>query len=491
MRGSSRFENTYNDTDGSGALFVANQECRTPFPESGFLSSVQGNNPLITNVDLAGNVISTSNTFATFDALCIARVLEREDPSGLSFDEDGIPIYPTGDFLSAQNTDIEERSWAGYVQADFDSLLGTMPVRGNVGVRVVNTSVRSIGFRSAFTVESQDLDGDGTSGFVLVEDSTNLVRRRTTSSYTEFLPSFNLVTEFQPDLLGRFAFYRSLSRPDPSSLGDGRIFSFNDDDEFLTVQDALAGGFNNVSATGNPSTDPLMSWNLDAGLEWYPNDDTILAFNAYYKSFNGGFETVGFFEDYNINGQDLSLFTTSVDTSNDTSTIYGLEVTAAHRLSWLPYPLDGLGFKISYNYADSDFEFEDDTLGEIVTVNPDGSRSVRNGLIVPANLFGFSEHVLSAQAYYEIGPFDLQGVYKYRSDYFQQFVSTPGRIRYVDDVEIFEARISFSVNDNLRISAEALNLFNEPRTDFRGAPDDLGQVLVYGPRYFVGVRGRF
>lgn len=491
VNGTSRFENTYNDTSTTGALAAANQECRTAFPESGFLSSVTGDNALITQVDASGNVVAAGNTFATFDALCIARVLEREDPSGLAFDEDGIPIYPTGDFDSVQNTDVEERTWAGYIQADFDSMLGAMPVRGNVGVRVVNTTVRSKGFRSAFNVVQQDADGDGTSGFVLVEDSANLQRRRTDTSYTEFLPSFNLVAEFSPDLLGRFAVFRALSRPDPSSLGDGRIFSFSDDDEFLTVEDAIANGFNSVNTTGNPATEPLLSWNFDAGLEWYPNDDTILAFNAYYKSFNGGFETIGTFQDYNINGQDLSLFTTSIQTSDETSTIYGLEVTAAHRFSYLPAPLDGLGFKISYNYADSDFEFEDDTLGEITTVNPDGSTTVQNGLIVPSNLFGFSEHVLSAQAYYEIGPFDFQGIYKYRSDYFQQFVSTPGRIRYVDDVEVFEARVTFKVNDNLRISAEGLNLFNEPRTDFRGAPDDLGQVLVYGPRYFVGVRARF
>lgn len=491
VNGTSRFENTYNDTSTTGALALANQECRTSFPQSGFLSSVTGDNALFTQVDSSGNVVASGNTFATFDALCVARVLEREDPSGLSFDADGIPIYPSGDFDSVQNTDVEERTWAGYVQADFDGTLASTPVRGNVGVRVINTSVRSNGFRSAFNVVQQDADGDGTSGFVLVEDTANLVRGRTDTSYTEFLPSFNLVAEFNPDLLGRFAVYRALSRPDPSSLGDGRIFSFSDDDEFLTVQDAIANGFNSVSATGNPATEPLLSWNFDAGLEWYPDDDTILAFNAYYKSFNGGFETVGTFQDYNINGQDLSLFTTTIQTSNETSTIYGLEVTAAHRFSYLPAPLDGLGFKVSYNYSDSDFEFEDDTLGEISTVNPDGSTSVQNGLIVPSNLFGFSEHVLSAQAYYEIGPFDFQGIYKYRSEYFQQFVSTPGRIRYVDDVEVFEARVTFKVNDNLRISAEGLNLFNEPRTDFRGAPDDLGQVLVYGPRYFVGLRARF
>ncbi len=484
--GASRFENTYNDTSSTGALAIANQECRTSFPESGFLSSVSGGNPLITNVDADGNVIGTSNTFATFDALCIAQVLEREDPSGLEFDDNGIPIYPTGDFDSIQNTDVTERSWALYGQANFGGDWGDMPIRGNVGLRVVGTDVISKGFQADLVVIADPVTGD----FTLSQAGGDLVPRQTKSSYTEFLPSLNLVAEFRPDLLGRVAVYRALSRPDPSSLGDGRLFNLNNDD-FATAQEAIANGIDNVTATGNPSTDPLLSWNIDAGLEWYPNDDTILAVNAYYKSFDGGFETVGIFESFNINGVDQDLLVTSVNTSPDTSTIYGVEITAAHRLSYLPKPLDGLGFKLSYNYADSNFEFEDDTLGAITSLNADGSTTVSNGLIPPSNLFGFSKHVLSAQVYYEIGPFDFQGVYKYRSNYFQQFIATPGRVRYVDDVNVFEARASFRLNRNVKFTIEGINLFNEPRTNFRGAPDDFGAVQVYGPRYFAGVQFKF
>ena len=489
--GTSRIQINYNDTDGTGALFFANTECRTGFPETGFLSSVSGGNPLITNIDLAGNIISTSNSWATFDARCIARVLEREDPSGLQFDEDGNVIFPTGDFDSIQNTDVEETNWAAYVQANFDSEFGSLPVRGNIGVRFVKNNVRSRAFRTNINIVVTDADNDGNVGFALVEDPNNLQRRFTDASYTEFLPSFNIVAEFQPDLLGRFAVYRALSRPDPSELGDGRIFSINENDDFATPQDALTGGVNSVSATGNPATNPLMSWNFDAGLEWYPNKDTILAFNAYYKSFNGGFETVGFFETFNIGGTAADVFVTSIDTNNETSTIYGIEVTAAHRFSWLPAPLDGLGFKISYNYADSDFEFEDDTLGAITTVAQDGTRTTSNGLIVPSNLFGFSKHVLAAQLYYDLGPLSLQGVYKYRSRYFQQFVSTPGRVRYVDDVNVFEARASLDITDNIKFTVEGINIFNEPRVNYRGAPDDFGAIQVYGPRYFAGVRVKF
>ncbi len=489
--GTSRFENTYNDTSTTGALAIANQECRTAFPESGFLSSVSGGNALVTNVDLDGNVIGTTNTFATFDALCIAQVLEREDPSGLAFDDDGIPIFPTGDFDSIQNTDVTERTWAGYVQADFDSELGDMPVRGNLGLRVVNTNVQSRAFRTTLSFVLNDADDDGVAGFVLQEDPNDLSITNSSASYTEFLPSLNVVAELQPDLLGRFAVYRSLSRPDPSDLGDGRVINVNANDDFATPEDALFGGVSGVSATGNPGTDPLLSWNIDAGLEWYPNEDTILAFNAYYKSFDGGFETVGVFETFNVGGTTADLLVTSVNTNDNTSTIYGIEVTAAHRFHYLPAPLDGLGFKLSYNYADSDFEFEDDTLGAITSLNDDGTTSTSNGLIAPSNLFGFSEHVLSAQAYYEIGDFDFQGVYKYRSEYFQQFVSTPGRIRYVDDVGVFEARVSYSLNRNVRFTIEGINLFNEPRTNFRGADDDFGAIQVYGPRYFAGVRVKF
>lgn len=481
--GSSRFEVNFNDTSTTGALAIANQECRTSFPTTGFLSAISGGNPLITNVDASGNVISTTNTFATFDARCIAEVLDREDPSDLiEFDSDGNLIYPSGDFDSIQNTDLEERSWAVYLQGDFAGDLGALPIRGNVGLRVVGTDVNSRGFRGTLSA-SFNADGELT----ISEDTGTLVRVAGGNSYTEFLPSFNIVADFKPDLLGRLAVYRALSRPDPSDMSFGRTFNALVDDEVTSIAEAVG----TANATGNPFLEPLLSWNVDAGLEWYPNDDTILAFNAYYKSFNGGFETVGQNEVFVVDGQGLDTLVTTTQTTSDTSTIYGIEVTAAHRLSYLPAPLDGLGFKLSYNYADSNFEFEDDTLGAITSVNSDGSTSTNIGLIPPANLFGFSKHVLSAQAYYEIGDFDFQGVFKHRSDYFQQFVSTPGRIRYVDDVSVFEARMSYRLNSNVKFTLEGLNLFNEPRTDFRGAPDDLGQVLVYGPRYFAGVQFKF
>ncbi|VVT21126.1 TonB-dependent receptor [Erythrobacter sp. EC-HK427] len=479
----SRLELTYTND----ALAIANQACRTAFPEEGFLQSVSGGNPLITNVDTAtGQVIATYNTYATFDALCLAQTLEANDPRGISFDSNGVPIYPGGDFDSIQNSNVSEKTLAAYIQANFDATLGSLPIRGNIGLRVVNTEVAATGFRGELSAVFDQNTGELTS---IVQDTTSLVEVTGGGSYTEYLPSFNLTADLTPDLLGRVAVFRALSRPDPSNLSFGRSFNalVDEGSPIFSVAEAIG----TASATGNPFTDPLLSWNFDVALEWYPDEDTIFAVGGYYKSFNGGFETVGQFETFTVDGEDLQTLVTTTNTTQDTSTIYGFEISAAHRFSYLPRPLDGLGFRLGYNFADSDFEFQDDTLGAITTVNPDGSTTTSAALIPPSNIFGLSRHVLSAQVYYEIAGFDFQGVYKYRSSYFQQFVGDPGRIRYVDDTGVFEARISYTLNRNVRFTIEGLNLFNEPRTDYRGTPDDFSQTLVYGPRYFAGVRVRF
>lgn len=486
----SDIDDTPGDSDPNNALTQGNLACRTPFPESGFLDSVSNGNPLITNVDLDGNVIGTTNSFASFDALCLLQTFNAVDPRGVQFDENGVPIFPDGSVPSIENNDVSESTWAGYVQANFDGDLGSLPVRGNLGLRVIHTDVSSTGFRGVIRATTDPDTGEIT----IAEDSgVPLTQVAGGGSYTEFLPSFNLTADLDQDLLFRAGIYRALSRPDPSALGFGREFNANDEnDDVFNLADAIG----TAEAFGNPFTEPLLSWNFDAALEWYPDADSIVAVGAYYKRFNGGFETVGQTETFTVldddnNPQNLDTLVTTVQTTDETSSIFGIEATLTHRFSYLPGPLDGLGFKLSYNFATSDFEFQDDTLGAITTVNPDGTTSVSNALIPPAEIFGLSKHVLSAQVYYQIGGFDFQGIYKYRSDFFQQFVDDPGRIRFIQDAGVYEARVSYRLNKNVRLTLEGINLFNEPRVDSRGTLEDLSSVSVFGPRYFAGVRVKF
>ena len=81
--------------------------------------------------------------------------------------------------------------------------------------------------------------------------------------------------------------------------------------------------------------------------------------------------------------------------------------------------------------------------------------------------------------------------YKYRSDYFQPFTGNGTVLRFVGDVDTWEARAAYKINDNFRVQVEAINIFSEPKVQYANTVDDLYEVNDYGPRIFFGVRGRF
>lgn len=114
--------------------------------------------------------------------------------------------------------------------------------------------------------------------------------------------------------------------------------------------------------------------------------------------------------------------------------------------------------------------------------------SERVGIVAPANLFGFSERVVSSQLYYDIGKLDLQLIYKNRTEYFQQFISSPGLIRYVGDNEVLEARATCKVTDKISFRFEAINLLDEPKTQFIPVRGYLTELNSYGPRMFLGFK---
>lgn len=428
-----------------------NNLCRQAFPQTDFLSAAKGNN---------------IHSWATFDVDCLFReYMGTEDPGNLA------------DTRSVANRDVTERSLAAYAMAEYGGDLGLMPVRGNFGVRVVKTDVTSNGLRSDLSIVTNP---DGTIRLVTSGDFDTVTIK---SSNTRILPSINAIFEVAPNTLIRAAGYRAMSRPNPSALGAGRTILLEDGTSFTSVEDAIR----NITANGSPRLKPLMSWNADLAFEWYPNKDSLLSATVYYKQFTGGFQPVVFDEDFTIDGQNVSIPVTQTRNSPDKSRIYGLELTAATRFSFLPAPFDGLGAKVSYNYADSNFETQDIRLGEVY--DPE-TETVSAGIIPPANLSGYSKHVLSAQAYYDIGPVSLQAIYNYRSSYFQDFVGGNSQLRYVGPSETVDFRASLNLMKGVSLRFEALNIFNEPKATYMPVYGSSRQYHYYGAKYFIGIRAR-
>mgnify|MGYP003704509347 CR=1 FL=1 len=97
-----------------------------------------------------------------------------------------------------------------------------MPVRGNFGVRVVDTSVVSKGLRAELDVVN---NSDGS--IRLVETGAFDDTRIKASSF-RVLPSVNANFDLTPKTVGRIALYRAMSRPAPSSLAAGRTITLQD-----------------------------------------------------------------------------------------------------------------------------------------------------------------------------------------------------------------------------------------------------------------------
>ncbi len=105
-------------------------------------------------------------------------------------------------------------------------------IRGNFGVRVVNTEVTSIGFRV--------IEGE-LATLTLVEDDSIVERIEGGGSYTEVLPSANFVMDYSDDILLRAGIYRGMSRADPSDLGYSRTFQTDDEVAPTTISDLIVG----------------------------------------------------------------------------------------------------------------------------------------------------------------------------------------------------------------------------------------------------------
>ncbi|MBX9708851.1 MAG: TonB-dependent receptor [Caulobacteraceae bacterium] len=430
----------------------ANLACRTAFPQSDFLRNANGN---------------TIDRWATFDALCLFEAFTGLNDTG-----------PNADRRAIGDRDVTEETQAAYVLGEFDSELFGLPVTGNVGLRYVRTEVTSIGLRSGLNVVNNP---DGT---IRLVSSGQFESQAINGSSEAWLPSLNANFALKDDLQLRLGLFRAMSRPDPSALGAGRTFNLESGNAFTSVDDAIAS----ITANGNPRTEPLLSWNGDLSLEWYPNEDSIFSAAVYIKQFNGGFIPALVNETYTIGGQTVTIPVVQDVTTDENSILTGFELTAAHRFSNLPAPFDGIGFKVSYNYADSDYETQDLRLGD--QINP-ATGIVTPGIVEPAGIFGLSEHVFSGSLYWEIGPVELQGIYKYRTDYYQKFVGAPSQNRYIRDTGVFDFRATYRVNSNLSFSFEGSNLNDEPRIHDMPILGSIREYNTYGPRYYLGARYRF
>ncbi|KMT66707.1 TonB-dependent receptor [Catenovulum maritimum] len=439
--------------------------CLSEFNNKDYFGDVSGGNPV--------------NGFLIMDAECgIAQIYDRDeaDPTQRTFSD----IGNLAERESPGDVDAQENILAAYAMANFRSELGSLPIEGNFGVRAVRTETTSLGWNNGLVL-SRGEDGSYTVGVASEVDSTPIV---TEADNLRFLPSANITFHLNQDLMLRLGAFRAMSRVALQDMSSGRVINFNNsDNEGQTVQNineipSLAGDI----IGGNPYVAPMMSWNGDVSLEWYPSQDAYLSFAYYWKEFDAVFRSSKIYENFDVAIPDGTTATFSLpvlinDVEDKSSVIQGFELSAQKHFSELPAPFDGLGVKAAYNYSDSDYQREDPNF---------------SGLLEPSNMWGNSKETASASVYWDFDKLSLRLLYKYRSKYYQPSNLFDTRSnRYVDDAEYFDFSGKYKINKVFSVSLKMLNLLNEPKVQVRGVDSSISEVSSTGTKVFLSVAAKF
>lgn len=409
-------------------------------------------------------------------------------------------------FLPDEIQPLAQQDSAAYAQLEFgsDDLLGSVRFSGNIGVRYVNTKVRSEGLlgvpsqqalnilepfavRCALRVPEGAPPGtlptspggvcnQGEQGYAeLQQFAGNGTPASGTRNVGEFdydfwLPSLNIKLGITDDVIVRFAGSRVLTRPDNANIRN-----------FLNINLGPSGEL--IGTAGNPFLRPATAWQFDATVEWYFDTVGSLTFNAFYKDINDFF-----FQDVNTrqvtsNGITRDVLVRGPSNFDENGKIKGFELAYQQTYDFLPKPLDGLGVAANYTYIESE---------GLPNTFLNTGEPVLESTVPPGNLplEQLSKHNFNATVFYEKGPISVRAAYSWRSRFLLTAADVifPFYSIFNESTGQLDASAFFNITDDIRVGVQGVNLLNEvTRTSqaFTGDPD------VLAPRSFFVNDRRF
>lgn len=377
------------------------------------------------------------------------------------FGLDSIPLSATP--VLGNNRGVEEEDMGYFAQAQLTTDIAGMALRGNLGVRYVQTDQFSRGFAA-----------QGTTGAVVPVTAQR--------DYTDTLPSLNLSLNVTDEVIVRASAAKVMSRPPLAALTPG--FS-------VTVSGAARS-----ATVGNPNIDPTRAKAYDLGVEWYFARESLLSLSVFYKDidsravdltlsnqvFTGN--PFGIPDSFataacgNTAGCSPALaqwsFTQTVNGPG--GDLKGFEIGYQQPFTFLPGFLSNFGTQLNYTGVESEITY---------IVNP--TTTTRN------DLTGLSRSAFNATLYYETENYGARVSAAYRDEYLTRVPGREGNdIEGTADVLTIDMSARYTVMENLDLTFEGINLTDEYEDQFL---DSVGDRLSYyhhtGRSYLLGARYKF
>jgi len=348
--------------------------------------------------------------------------------------------------------EVNEALAALYTDFYFEGEIGDMPWSITTGIRYVETTSTSEGF----AIPLLDLVPSETEGFVNAIEGDDYTPVTIKHKYDNWLPSINAKIDIVEDLIARFAYSKSITRPEL--------------DEMSPESGYGGGDVNHLTGWGsNPKLMPFESKNFDLGLEWYYDEGSYAAIAMFTKDVDGYLDSDEVDEIVTVPSGTYN-YKISRPVNADNAEIEGYEIAIQHMFTSLPSPFDGVGVIANKTFVDSE--------------------STADEADQPLPLIGLGDSA-NFILFYEKDALQLRVAWNQRDRFMQSKPRSWRDGHYVEDYAQVDISGSYDINENLTVFFEGINVTNELYTTTAQYSNQYLDITETGARYSVGIRGSF
>lgn len=345
--------------------------------------------------------------------------------------------------------EIDEEILSAYADFVFQGDLGDMPWTVNVGFRYSETTTTASGNQATLLDISQNpLDGTILDQTYQVDADGQRVSVPISleNTYSNLLPSLNVKFEIEEDMLLRFGYSETLTRPTMSDMRPVTNIG-------STRPDLL------LASGGNPYLTPFLSTNWDVSYEWYYADASAVSIGLFSKDVVGFITSTPATETFSLASGSYD-FEVNRPRNGAAAQVEGLEMAWTH--TWE----SGFGFQANATIVNStsedDFQLE--------------------GLGDSQNLIGF----------YEKDGFQARVAFNNRESFLQTLRNgDTAEPEFVDTYGQWDVSASYDINENFTLVFEGINVTDEYTSKHGRLASHFTEQVRSGARYAVGVRGSF
>ena len=361
---------------------------------------------------------------------------------------------------------VKEKITTAFFKGDIDSELGGVPVRGNVGLQVIGTNQSA----NSYLIDQSTCNG-GT-------HQCSFKPLTGGRSYTDILPSLNLLADLGGEKLIRLGLGRVVARPNMEDMKAGLDFSYNNTE----------GHYQGTA--GNPELSPFRADAIDLSFEKYFGKKGYVSVAGFHKSLKSYIVKVAQPFDYST----YLLPGAPAVGPNDVVTrpyngtggnISGVELSVNVPFSLALDALDGFGVQVNYSNTSSS-----------VSIPTAGVRTSNiSSATIP--LPGLSKEVANLRLYYEKYGFQVALAGRYRSDYLGEisdFQDNAQLVGFKAETTV-DLQLAYEVQTGplkgLNFLAQGSNLTNEEQVRFDIGNGNVTERKKFGKSFLVGVGYKF